>query len=104
MKLPNARSAKVERKKITEYLLNREHPDNGGKAVFFVAFGFHRDDWQPLAEAIRKLAVSHSVTLSMESTHGKKYIVDGTMETPTGKSPRVRLFGLLTAEKLFPGW
>jgi hypothetical protein len=29
MKLPNADLAKVERKKITEYLLNDEHPDNG---------------------------------------------------------------------------
>jgi len=37
MRLPNAHFAVVDREKITEYLLNSEHPDNGGKAAFFIA-------------------------------------------------------------------
>ncbi|MEJ7712567.1 MAG: DUF6883 domain-containing protein [Pyrinomonadaceae bacterium] len=36
MMLPNAHLALVERGKITEYLLNPAHPDNGGKAPFFI--------------------------------------------------------------------
>ena len=35
VKLPNIVLAVVEREKITEYLLNPAHPDNGGKAAFF---------------------------------------------------------------------
>jgi len=35
MMLPNGNLATVDRDKIVEYLLNREHPDNGGKAEFF---------------------------------------------------------------------
>jgi len=31
MKLPNAENAVVEHEKITEYLLNAAHPDNGDK-------------------------------------------------------------------------
>jgi hypothetical protein len=84
MKLPNAHLAKVERKKIAEYLLNPERPDNGGKAAFFVALGFHRDDWEPLADTLRRLARTYSITRSM-AAHGKKYIVDGTIGTPAGK-------------------
>ena len=39
MKLPNAEKAVVERTKITDYLLNAAHPDNGGKAEFFGGLG-----------------------------------------------------------------
>jgi hypothetical protein len=74
MRLPNANLAKVEREKITEYLLNIEHPDNGGKAEFFFALGFLRDHWEPLAGSFRRLAREHTVTRSIESVHGMKYI------------------------------
>lgn len=40
MNLPNAHLAKVDRQKIADYLLNSAHPDNGGKANFFLGLGF----------------------------------------------------------------
>lgn len=55
MKLPNASEAIVEEKKITRYLLNRDHPDNGGKADFFVALGFRHDYWELMAASLRRL-------------------------------------------------
>ena len=58
MKLPNAERAVVEREKIADYLLNPEHPDNGGKAAFFLALGYNRDDWPSLPAALRRLAVA----------------------------------------------
>jgi uncharacterized protein DUF6883 len=56
MKLPNVENAVVEHEKITEYLLNAAHPDNGGKAVFFEALGFRREEPQTLAKAMLDLA------------------------------------------------
>jgi hypothetical protein len=90
MNLPNATIALVERQKITEYLLNREHPDNGGKADFFIALGFSVNEWETLAEALGSMALSAQVTQSIESLHGKKYIVDGEIKTPIGKARIVR--------------
>jgi hypothetical protein len=90
MNLPNANLAIVDREKITEYLLNAAHPDNGGKAAFFADLGFTRPDWQTLANALRDLAAFSAVISSMESAHGMKYIVDGQIKTPRGKSPTVR--------------
>ncbi len=90
MKLPRANLAVVNREKIMEYLLNREHPDNGGKAEFFIALGFNLNEWEILAESLRQLAVLSEVSRSMASPHGKKYIVDGQIETPIGKTPIVR--------------
>ena len=70
--LPNAHLALVERAKITEYLLNTEHPDNGGKAVFFMALGYSREGWEAFADALRKLGLIAPVFQTMETVHGKK--------------------------------
>jgi len=95
MKLPNAHLAVVEREKITEYLLNVAHPDNGGKAAFFLGLGFDCIDWQTLAEALRGLALVAHVTDRVESRHGQKYVVDGRMDTPSKRSPLVRTIWII---------
>jgi hypothetical protein len=102
MKLPNASLVRVEREKITDYLLNREHPDNGGKADFFIALGFLRNDWETLATTLRKLATNCAISQSMESVHGKKYIVDGAIETPIGKTPVVRTVWIVDSGETVP--
>jgi hypothetical protein len=90
MNLPNARHAFVERSKIVEYLLNAAHPDNGGKAAFFLSLGFSSERWETLAEALRKLAEDALVADRLESPHGVKYIVDGEIGTPGGTGAGVR--------------
>jgi len=102
MRLPNANLALVERQKIVEYLLNREHPDNGGKADFFMALGFRANDWETMSAALRALAINFSVSRSMESEHGKKYIVDGAIETPVGKAPMVRTVWIIDTGETIP--
>jgi hypothetical protein len=95
VKLPNAHLAVVERAKIVEYLLNAAHPDNGGKAPFFMALGFRPDDWEVFAAALRRLALNSSVSQNTETVHGGKYIIDGTIETPVGKTPVVRTIWII---------
>jgi hypothetical protein len=90
MKLPNAHLALVEREKITEYLLNPSHPDNGGKAPFFIALGFKRESWEQFASVLRQMALNARVSEYVETAHGKKYIIDGAIETPSGRTPVVR--------------
>jgi hypothetical protein len=99
MKLPNANLALVEREKITEYLLKREHPDNGGKADFFTGLGFSSAEWETMEQALRRLAMGFPVTQSMESAHGKKYIVDGQVETPSGKTRGLRTVWIIDRGK-----
>ncbi len=90
MKLPNSHNAVVDAEKITGYLLNPEHSDNGGKARFFFGLGFRREEFQALAAAFRKLAGAGLVVKSMETSHGCKYIIDGRIVSPSGKNPAVR--------------
>jgi len=51
--------------------------------------------WELLAHALRSLAVNFPVVRSMESSHGKKYIVEGEIETPIGKPAAVRTIWII---------
>jgi hypothetical protein len=90
LNLPTAHLAIVDREKITDYLLNPAHPDNGGKTKFFLGLGFAAEQWQVFAEALRTLAGSFPIIEFVESPHGIKYIVVGRLDGPSGKSPSVR--------------
>ena len=90
MKLPNADKAIVEHEKVAGYLLNAAHPDNGGKADFFIQLGFSREQWKTLAAAVKALTVESEVTLCTESPHGKKFVLIGRIQSPGGKSPLVQ--------------
>jgi hypothetical protein len=90
MQLPQANIAVATQEKVIQYLLNAEHPDGSSKARFFHSLGFCAAEWQKLADAIRNLAVKHPVTSSVESAHGRKYIIDGRIESPSGDVAAVR--------------
>lgn len=102
MKLPNAHLAIVEREKITAYLLNAAHPDNGGKAPFFYALGFTAAQWELLVAALRQSAVTSAVAQEMETRHGKKYIIEGAINTPSGKTPVVRAVWIIESGETVP--
>ncbi|NJP07856.1 MAG: hypothetical protein HC837_20670 [Chloroflexaceae bacterium] len=87
MKLPNYAHALVEQRKITTYLLAAEHP--AGKAAFFAAFGFTRADWHVLRDALLHHAATHEVAATLTTPHGVKFIIEGAMPTPDGRSPQV---------------
>ena len=101
---PNAHLAVVDQVKITEYLLNPEHPDNGGKAAFFIALDFSRSEWEIFANALGRVALTADVTESMETVHGKKYIVDGELGIRQAKRLGCVRFGLSMPEQIFRGW
>jgi hypothetical protein len=102
MKLPQAEHALVERKKVNEYLLNRKHADNGGKADFFSLLGFSAEEWITFAAALRLLAIKCDVTNIVESEHGTKYIVDGELENPRGRREQVRTVWIIDAVETIP--
>ena len=90
MKLPNADRVQVDREKITEYLLSLDHPDGRNKARVFTGFGFQIENWEVLAEVLRKHAASYSIVKAVESDFGTRYTVEGELETPKRRRPRVR--------------
>lgn len=90
MRLPNAHLAVVEREKITGYLLNKEHRYGASKALFLSAFGFAPADWQTLAQALREHAQRHEVSKFKETIFGPRFEMDGELNAPDGRTPRLR--------------
>lgn len=90
MKLRNAHLATVDHRKVTEYLLNAQHPDNAGKAQFFESLGFRVETPERLAAALRVLAQHGDVIKHAESKYGEKLIVDGMLKGE-GTPERLRL-------------
>jgi hypothetical protein len=82
MQLAGAHAAIVTREKIVEYLLNVEHADGAPKARFFGALGFTVEEWQTFATALREIAVQYPIKSTIESAHGRKYIIEGEIITP----------------------
>jgi hypothetical protein len=81
---------RIDKQKIVDYLLNREK--SRGKAAFFIAFGFDMVNWEVLAKALKEQAEVGTVSEPVESAYGKRYIIDGPLETPDCRysSPWIR--------------
>ena len=90
MKLPNATLAEVDREKIVGYLLSEDQPPERGKVGYFSRFGFGVEQWEILAEALKAHCAGHDVVEVEESDYGPRYIIDGILQTPDGRNPRVR--------------
>jgi len=89
--LPNADQSIVPERKVTGYLLSETHPDGRGKARFFSGHGFALSDWQALAAALRRHAAEHLVVEAVESVFGTRYVADGILHAPDGRTPQVRV-------------
>jgi hypothetical protein len=90
VKLPNCEKAVVSQAKIRGYLLSLSHPDGYGKAKFFISLGFSIEAWEVLAEALICHAGEHEVTKIENSPFGTRYVIEGTIVTPEGRTPLIR--------------
>ncbi len=102
MKLPNLDDAFIPSAKITDYLLNITHDEGGGKALFFIHFGFSVAEWRGLEQALIRHAHEHEVVKQETTRFGTRYVVEGTLQTPSGKAPQVRVVWFISANQTNP--
>ena len=102
MRLPNARLVVVDRAKITEYLLNPEHRYGASKARFFVGFGFTLEAWDVLASALREHAQRYEVARRFETRWGPRFEINGKLNAPDGRQPRIRSVWQLDEGEIAP--
>ena len=89
-RLPGAERAYVESAKITEYLLNADHPVGGDKAAFLSRFGFRREEWDVLESALLMHARQGHVVGERQTVYGHHYTLEGPLRTPDGRNPTIR--------------
>lgn len=82
MYMPSRHFAVVEDAKINDYLLNMEHQDGKGKAVFFLSLGFSLSHIELFKEALLAHAALHQVAKEERTQFGTKYVIEGEIVTP----------------------
>jgi hypothetical protein len=102
MKLPHVHSAVIAEAKMVEYLLSPTHRRGKSKAAFFTAHGFGREEWTKLADALRRHAEDNEVSAQTETVFGTRYIIDGTLFSPTGQGLQVRAAWFINVGKDAP--
>jgi hypothetical protein len=77
--------------KVRLYLLVADHPQNGGKAKFFEAFGFSLSDPLALADSLAEHPKPETIVAEPVSPEGDiKLIFEGSIRAPDGRAPNVR--------------
>ncbi len=81
MKLPNAKAAVVDIRKLRDYSLNPEHGTGKHKArVFLSALGITAKDADALREIILRAVVEYEAELGLKDKYGQRYFVDFFLE------------------------
>ena len=79
MPIPNPEGAQIDKRKLTNYLLNPGHPDAEGKGAFFVKH--YGSDWKQLRDDL--LSHASGVTAKTEKTpYGTVYVIEGELFRP----------------------
>jgi hypothetical protein len=102
VKLPNAHLAVVEREKVLNYLLNSQHNYGASKAHFFAQFGFLPEKWELLAQALREHGQKHDIAKVTETGFGPRYLIEGELPTPAGRTPCIFTVWQLDKGQLAP--
>jgi hypothetical protein len=74
-----------------DYLLSFIHRDGRHKAAFFTRFGFSAGNWEIMATALLRHAAENEVAGVEDSPFGKRYVIEGELNTPDGRNPEVRV-------------
>lgn len=89
MKLPNRKSAIIDKEKFINYLFLETHPVGGSKARFFRQIGFDETNIAGLIGAFLKIAHSNDIRNVRKTVYGTAYALDGEIETPTGRKAMI---------------
>jgi hypothetical protein len=78
----------VDPKKITDYLLNPNHPKGGPKSAFFLAMGYSISDVQSFVDSLIEHAqtATHSGTVA-NPPYGTLHSYRCNIRTPNGRNP-----------------
>ena len=81
----------VDRAKITDYLLDLDHPDGASKAKFFIAGGFSPANPEQLIAALKARFADNTPTAeSVDRFGGCRISIDAPLRVPDGRKPVVR--------------
>ena len=101
-KLPNLERAIINPEKLYGYILSTNHPVGRFKAAFFQKLGYSNENWREFEQSLRNLIFSQEAIEVEESRYGKKYIVEGPFESPSGEIVKIVTVWVILKGKNIP--
>ena len=95
--LPNRDKAFVPREKLAGYLLSETHPVGGPKAAFFRRHGFGDASIAELEAQLLEVARTAPVVQVLQNPYGTKYVLDGSVLSPSGTLLSIRTVWIIEA-------
>lgn len=102
MRLPNSDKVIISREKLTDYVLSETHSTGKFKARFFRALGFNETNVFLFERALHTIANSEEIKDTSTSVYGTKYILDGKVNTPSGKTIKFRTIWIIEKGQISP--
>lgn len=102
MQLPNRTNAFIQPSKLTEYLLLETHPTGGAKAKFFRWLGFNETNLELFENELLSVARTSPVQEVIETVHGSKHVIIGSISTPIGRSVTILTVWIIDSGKTAP--
>ena len=102
MTLPNREAAYITASKLMDYLLSESHPVGKYKAQLLRNLGYHNDNASLLERGLIAVAREQDVAAIVPSPYGPKYVIDGTLNTPSGTDLQLRTIWIIYAGESRP--
>lgn len=97
-KLPHRKNAYIPKEKLENYLLSETHAVGKSKAKFFRLVGYHETNLDELSDGLLAIAGTEEVKERISSPHGIKYVIEGTLSTPSGRVIKVQTIWIIETE------
>jgi fructose-specific component phosphotransferase system IIB-like protein len=100
--LPNREAAFIQPQKLTGYLLSETHEIGHSKAKLLRAFGFNDNNVALLQQELLKIAYTQDIQEIIQTPHGTKYVLDGKIQAPNGRSLHLRTVWIIDIDQTAP--
>jgi hypothetical protein len=102
LQLPNKANAHIPRRKLVDYLLSETHAVGKSKAKYFRSLGFNETTVGELEQGLLEIAQTGQVKERVDSPHGTKYVIEGSLKTPRGTFAQVRTIWIVEFDDQAP--
>jgi len=100
--IPNADKAIIDTDKLRFYILSSSHPLGRFKAAFFQKLGYSIESCEIFEQCLREIILSEEVTKIETSRYGRKYVVEGSIISPSGQKVRLVTVWIILNKEVTP--
>ncbi len=101
MNIPLGIKILIPEEKLLTYILSETHAVGKFKAKFFRNLGFNETNIPVLKKTIERIVRENEIAEQIQNIYGAKYLIEGEINTPTGKVVNLRTIWIIEKNQNF---